>query len=358
MTQPTPSAPSLTRGTAYRFGAIAVGLLFIAAIIVLSGQSPFEVLGAMVGGAFGTPDQFARVLATLVPLTLCACGLIFTFNAGLYNLGIEGQMMAGGIAATLALRLLQDVAPGAPAIIGGLLAGVLGGTLWALLAGGLNVGFRISEIFAGLGLNFVAQGLAVYLIFGPWKRPGVASMSGTAPFPETVWLPSVGNTEASPIALAIAGAALIFTIIVMRNTYFGLRLRAVGLNSRAATVQGLPSTRYMLSAFALCGAFAGMAGALQVLAVFHRLIPNISSNLGFLSLLIVMLGNFNALMVLPVAAFFSVLNVGSLALPIQFQLESALAGVIQGALVLSAVIGRGLSQWAARPGRAGRTGKH
>ena len=102
----------------------------------------------------------------------------------------------------------------------------------------------------------------------------------------------------------------------------------------------------------LCGAFAGMAGALQVLAVFHRLIPNISSNLGFLSLLIVMLGNFNALMVLPVAAFFSVLNVGSLALPIQFQLESALAGVIQGALVLSAVIGRGLSQL------AGRTGKH
>ena len=189
---------------------------------------------------------------------------------------------------------------------------------------------------------------------GPWKRPGVASMSGTAPFPETVWLPSMGSTEASPIALAIAGAALIFTVIVVRNTYFGLRLRAVGLNSRAATVQGVPSTGYMLSAFALCGAFAGMAGALQVLAVFHRLIPNISSNLGFLSLLIVMLGNFNALMVLPVAAFFSVLNVGSLALPIQFQLESALAGVIQGALVLSAVIGRGLSQWAGRPGRSGK----
>ncbi|MEO6063535.1 MAG: ABC transporter permease, partial [Thermoflexales bacterium] len=155
-----------------------------------------------------------------------------------------------------------------------------------------------------------------------------------------------------------AGAALIFTVIVMRNTYFGLRLRAVGLNSRAATVQGVPSTRYMLSAFALCGAFAGMAGALQVLAVFHRLIPNISSNLGFLSLLIVMLGNFNALMVLPVAAFFSVLNVGSLALPIQFQLESALAGVIQGALVLSAVIGRGLSQWAGRGARSRQVEKH
>ncbi len=333
-------------GSAYRLGAIAVGLLFIGAIVILSGQSPFEVLAAMIGGAFGTQDQFARVLATLVPLTLCACGLIFTFNAGLYNLGVEGQMIAGAIACTLAVRALQDVAPGPPAIVAGLIAGVVGGALWALMAGALNVFARISEIFAGLGLNFVAQGLAVYLIFGPWKRPGVASMSGTAPFPESVWLPAIDKTEFSPIALGIGLIALVFTVIVMRNTYFGLRLRAVGLNSRASTVQGIPATRYMLSAFALCGALAGMAGGLQVLAVFHRLIPNISSNLGFLSLLIVMLGNFNALFVLPVAAFFSILNVGSLALPIQFQLESALAGVIQGALVLSAVIGRGLSQWA------------
>ena len=72
MTQPTPSAPRPPYRADYRFGAIAVGLLFIAAIIVLSGQSPFEGLGAMLGGAFGTPDQFARVLSTLVPMTLCA----------------------------------------------------------------------------------------------------------------------------------------------------------------------------------------------------------------------------------------------------------------------------------------------
>lgn len=339
-------------GALYRLIAIGVGLIFIAVIIALSGQPPLDVLAAMLTGAFGTDDQFARVLATLAPLTLCACGLIFTFNAGLYNLGVEGQMMAGGIACTFAMRALQDTAPGAPALLAGLAAGIAGGALWALLAGALNVFGRISEIFAGLGLNFVAQGLAVYLIFGPWKRPGVASMSGTAPFPETLWLPAFGKTEASPVALALGAAALIFTIIVMRNTYFGLRLRAVGLNARSATVQGVPSSRYRLTAFALCGALAGVAGALQVQAIFHRLIPNISSNLGFLSLLIVMLGNFNTLFVLPVAAFFSILNVGSLSLPIQFQLESALAGVIQGALVLSAVIGRGLSQRAGARARS------
>jgi len=221
-----------------------------------------------------------------------------------------------------------------------------------LLAGALNVFGRISEIFAGLGLNFVAQGLAVYLIFGPWKRPGVASMSGTAPFPETLWLPTIGKTEASPVALIAGLVVLVFTVIVMRNTYFGLRLRAVGLNPRSSTVQGIPATRYLLSAFALSGAMAGLAGGLQVLAIFHRLIPNISSNLGFLSLLIVMLGNFNALFVLPLAFFFSALNVGSLTLPIQFQLESALAGVIQGVLVLAALIGRGLSQQARARARA------
>ncbi|MBX7215016.1 MAG: ABC transporter permease [Thermoflexales bacterium] len=346
------SAKTPSPGAAYRVGAIVVGLIFIAGLVLLTGHSPIDVLVAMVKAAFGTEDQFARVLATLVPLTLCACGLIFTFNAGLYNLGVEGQMIIGGIAATLALRLLQDSAPGPVAMAVAILAGIAGGVVWALLAGALNVFGRISEIFAGLGLNFVAQGLAVYLIFGPWKRPGVASMSGTAPFPETLWLPTIGKTEASPVALIAGLVVLVFTVIVMRNTYFGLRLRAVGLNPRSSTVQGIPATRYLLSAFALSGAMAGLAGGLQVLAIFHRLIPNISSNLGFLSLLIVMLGNFNALFVLPLAFFFSALNVGSLTLPIQFQLESALAGVIQGVLVLAALIGRGLSQQARARARA------
>jgi simple sugar transport system permease protein len=360
MAQATQSSLSTfqSRGAIYRVGAIAVALLFIAIIILFSGESPLPVIGALFNGAFGTADQFGRVVNTLTVLLICACGLVFTFTAGLYNLGVEGQLTAGAIGAMLALRTfgVQDLPEGASPQVGvialSILFGMIGGALWALLAGLLNVFGKISEIFAGLGLNFVAQALAIYLIFGPWKRTGVASMSGTEPLNESLWLGTFGRTEATPVGVVLAFAFLVLTVVVMRGTHFGLRLRAVGRNLRASYVLGIPSTQYLLSSFLICGALAGVAGALQIIGNFHRLIPTISGNLGFLALLVVMLVNFNALFVLPIAFFFSALNVGSLQLPlvVSDKVDSSLSGVIQGALVLFALIGRGLAETRARKG--------
>jgi general nucleoside transport system permease protein len=337
----------MSRTFGYQLVAIAAALLLILVIIVLAGGNPIQVLVGITSGALGNPDRIGRVLATFVPLLLCTCGLLFTFTAGLYNLGIEGQIAFGAIAATFALRLTETILPAPLAILLAIMIGGLGGVVWGLLAGVLNVYGRINEIFAGLGLNFVADGLALYLIFGPWKKEGVASMSGTEPFAESLWLPTIANTEASPVALAIAAIVFAITLVVLRGSYFGLQLRAVGQNLRASYVLGVPSVRQLLSAFAICGGMAGLAGALQVLAIFHRLIPSVSSNLGFLALLVAMLIGFNTWLMLPVAFFFSALNVGSLQLPLALNLESSLSGVIQGMLVLAVILGRGFSetQW-------------
>ncbi len=334
----------MSKSLYYQTVSAAIALLLVAVLIALAGASPVQVITNMTVGAFGTPDRIARVVATLVPLLLGTSGLLFTFTAGLYNLGIEGQIAFGAIAATAVMRLTQDVLP--PGLVMGLaiLGGSLGGVLWGILAGMLNVYGRVNEIFAGLGLNFVADGLALYLVFGPWKKEGVASMSGTEPFPESLSLPTIAHTDASPVALLIAIAAVVLTLITLRGTYFGLQLRAVGQNLRASYVLGIPSIRQLLSAFAICGGLAGIAGALQVLTVYHRLIPGISSNLGFLSLLIAMLIGMNGWLILPVALFFSALNVGSLQLPLALNLESSLSGVIQGMLVLFILLGRGFSE--------------
>jgi general nucleoside transport system permease protein len=334
----------MSKSIYYQVGSLILALGFIAVVILLVGGSPLEVVTSMGSGAFGTADQFARVVATLAPLLLCASGLLFTFTAGLYNLGIEGQIVLGAIASMIPIRIFQDVLPAPLVILLAIVAGALGGMLWGLCAGWLKVYGRVDEIFAGVGLNFVADGLALYLIFGPWKKAGVASMSGTEQFSESLWLPTFGQTAASPVALAIALAVLALTLVVMRGTYFGLRLRAVGHSLRAAYVLGIPSIWQLLSAFAICGAFAGIAGSLQVLAVFHRLIPSISSNLGYLALLIAMLAGSNAWILLPIAFFFSALNIGSLQLPLSLDLESSLSGVIQGTLVLFALLGRGFSE--------------
>lgn len=334
----------MSKSLFYQVGSLVISLAFVVVVLILAGAAPNEVITNLISGAFGTPDRTARVLATLFPLLLCTCGLLFTFTAGLYNLGIEGQVAFGAIATTFAIRLGQDALPPGLVILLALVAGALGGILWGLFAGLLNVYGRINEIFAGLGLNFVADGLALYLIFGPWKRPGVASMSGTEQFPEAFSLPTFGTTDASPVALAIALAALVGTLVVLQGTHFGLRLRAVGQNLQASYVLGIPSIRQLLSSFAICGGLAGLAGALQVLAIFHRLIPNISSNLGFLALLVAMLVGSNAWLILPIAFFFSALNIGSLQLPLALNLESSIAGVIQGTLVLFALLGRGVGE--------------
>ena len=106
---------------------------------------------------------------------------------------------------------------------------MLGGALWALLAGALKTFGGVNEIFGGLGLNFVASALNLWLIFGPWKRPGVASMSGTVPFPQALWLPTLSaqsRLSPSALVLAILGIALIY--VLLQGTHFGLRLKAVG----------------------------------------------------------------------------------------------------------------------------------
>src|SRR4029078_5097758 len=135
------------------------------------------------------PDKIADTIMVWVPLTLAATGLVVTFAAGLWNIGVEGQIVLGAIGPAFVARNLA--APPIVLVAATLLAGVLCGIAWALLAGVLKTRGRVHEIFGGLGLDFVAAGLTLYLVIGPWARPGIASTSGTEPFPRGAWLPAL-----------------------------------------------------------------------------------------------------------------------------------------------------------------------
>jgi len=318
-----------------RLLAILLALLFTVMVLLLSGAPPLEAFRQIVLGAFGSYKRFTDVLVSWVPLLLVSSGLLITFTAGLWNIGIEGQITLGAIATTWALRLLQDsTLPPALSLLLATLAGLLGGAIWALLAGALKTFGGVNEIFGGLGLNFVATALTLWLIFGPWKRPGIGSMSGTEPFPQALWLPVLPGLRLSLWALVPGLLAWGMVFLLLSNTYFGLRLKAVGKNLRAAYLLGVPTWQHMMLAFLLCGALGGLAGSFQVTAVYHRLIPAISSGYGYLGLLVAMLVNFQTLWVAPVAFFFAALNLGSIQLPIVLKLDSSLSGVIQGVLVL------------------------
>jgi simple sugar transport system permease protein len=319
---------------------VGVAFAFTTLLLLLAGAPPMATYYQLLKGSLGSFNKLTNVIRAWIPLTLCACGLLYTFRINLWNIGIEGQMMMGAVFATAFLRI--DAAVGQPLLFltGAFVAGIVGGATWAFLAGILKTRGRVHEIFAGLGLNFVAQGIILWLIFGPWRRPGVASMSGTELFDRALWLPVVNRL--SPAGLTLIVLAIVITAAMIRYTRIGLNLKAIGQNPTASYRFGIRPDRYMLIAIAFAGGFAGLAGTFQVTGVYHRLIPAISSNYGYLALLVVMLANYNVWVAPVVAFFFACLNVGSIQLPMVLQLDSSLSGVIQGALVLAALAVQGL----------------
>lgn len=331
------------------FGEIGLILIivpaFAAVVLLLAGAPPLSAFYHIFKGSLGSWSKLGHVLNAWIPLTLCGCGLLYTFRIGLWNIGVEGQIMMGAVFTTLVLRL--GMGQPQPALYSALsvLAGIIGGGLWALLTGYLKTKGGVNEIFAGLGMNFVAQGFILWLIFGPWKRPGVASMSGTELFPGELWLPSAGFIRLSPVGFTLALIAVGITAVLLRYTRIGLNLKAIGGNPKAAFLFGLNPGRYMLLGMIFAGGFAGLAGGLQVGAIYHRLIPAISSNYGYLALLVVMLAGYNVWGVPVVAFFFACLNVGGIQLPMALKVDSSLAGVIQGAMVLAAL---GVRGWRSR----------
>ncbi|MCB1760861.1 MAG: ABC transporter permease [Gammaproteobacteria bacterium] len=321
---------------------LAIVLAFTALLLAIVGASPIEAFGHLFKGSFGSWSKFSRVLNVWIPLTLCSLGLLYAFRSGLWNIGVEGQMVLGAIGAAGVLRWGVDSGNPLLMLTLALLAGMLLAALWALLAGWLKTRGGVHEIFAGLGLNFVSMGIILWLIFGPWKRPGIASMSGTEPFPAALWFPTLEGWRVSPFALALTVLAIIITARVLNHSRFGLNLKAVGHNPRAVSLYGLSPQFYLLIGIIISGALAGLAGGLQVSGIYHRLIPAISSGYGYLGLLVVMLANFRLLPIPFIALFFAALNVGSIQLPMMMQLDSSLSGVIQGACVLSALLVFGL----------------
>ena len=325
--------------------AVLLALGVTTLILLAVGAQPMEAYKNIVVGSVGSFDKFSDVLVAFIPLLITVAGLLITFTAGLWNIGVEGQIILGGISTTWVLRLLQDTAtPPALVIALAIMAGMIGGALWAALAGALKTFGGVNEIFGGLGLNFVATAITIWLIFGPWKRPGVASIAGTESFDAAYWLPTLPDSRLSLWALGLAILSIVIVYFLLQGTYFGLRLKAVGKNTKAAYLLGVPTWQYSMMAFMICGAFAGLAGAIQVTAVYHRLIGSISSGYGFLGLLVAMLINYQAIWAVPVAIFFAALNIGGIQLPIILKLDSSITGILQGTLVLFVLMVEGVRQ--------------
>lgn len=336
----TRPAPSIAVPTVV---SVVLALLVSAVLLWLAGAPPLEAANLIFEGAFGSADKTANTLMAWTPLVLASASLVVTFAAGMWNIGVEGQVVLGAIAATFVAREMPG--PAWIVVPATIVAGAVGGAFWAWLVGILRTKGNVNEIFGGLGLDFLAVGLTTYLIIGPWRRAGTASTSGTDIFREEAWLPttSMFGGELPLLAVTLALAATVLVYYLLRGTRFGLRLKAVGKSPRSAFLLGIPNDRYIIGAFLLGGALAGIGGTVQATGFHNKLVPAISGGYGFLGILVVLLAGFSARWIAPIALFFITLSVGSTALELRLSLDSAFGGVIQGVIVLFVMFGTGFA---------------
>ena len=311
---------------------IAAALLFTVILLVLFGADPQVALEAMLQGSFGDQSKVLSVLAFWIPLLLSSLGLLVTFTAGLWNIGVEGQIVMGAIAASWVALSLE--APAFVLIVLEIIVAMVAGALWAGLTALLKTRGRVHEIFGGLALNNIAIIFTNYLISGPWQPPEGGTFRGTQPFQDAALLPLLGNSRFSPLSLVLTIAAFGMVMVALRGTFWGLKLKALGKNLRSAFLLGVSSEREAILAMMFCGALAGLGGAVRVLSWFDSLRQSISGGIGFLALLVVMLASYRIFWVPLIAFFFSIVLNGSLTLQLRTQLHSSLGGILTGVMVL------------------------
>ncbi len=304
--------------------------------MLMAHVSPIDGFAALFDGAFGTTSEFAETLVQATALFFPALGIALAFRAGLFNIGAEGQIILGGLAAGVAGAFV----PGPPvvSIVVTCVAGALAGGAWGGLAGFLKARFNANEVIATLMLNVVALLFATYCVDGPLHLPN-ANEGETPLLASTAWLPTILPDTRLTIAFLLAIALAFVLRFVFNRTVFGYELRAAGEAPESARRAGIDLGRIALLAMTFSGAIAGLGGATIVTGVLHRFNTGLSPGYGFVAIAVALVGNLEPLWIGVAAFAFGILQNGALSMQAEANVPRDIVNVIEG-LVIIALAGR------------------
>ncbi len=315
------------------FGAgVAVGALVL--LLAATGHDPATALRALWAGAAGS--RYALLSATLVratPLVLAGLAVAVAFRAGILNVGAEGQLLAGGAAAT-AVGLAGGEASALLVLPAALAAGALAGALWAGIAAALRRRFGVLEVISTIMLNFVALHAVGWLVRGPLQEPQRIYPQSPA-LAASAQLPVLVPGSRLHLGFALAVAAGVALWAFLRYTAAGFRLRAAGLNSFAAAVAGrIAVPAVTTAAFLASGALAGLAGAVEVTGVTYALYENLSPGYGYTAIAVALLARLHPLGVVAAGILFGALEAGAGAMQRDAGVPAVVVSVVEALLIL------------------------
>jgi ABC-type uncharacterized transport system permease subunit len=332
-------------------GAVVAALLTTVLLLVLTGSDPVAAMNGIADGAFSSPYAISSSIEKAVPRLLAALGIALALRAGLYNIGAEGQIYIGGIAAAYVAVISGMTGPAA--LILALLAAFAAGAVWGAIPGVLRVKRGVSEVITSLMLVYIAIRLTNYILEEHWLVEG-STYPATDIVPPGTALPIIWEDTVLNLGAIIAVLCVPVIAFVMRRTTFGMRLSAIGGNVRAATASGTNVGRNMIYAMAVGGGLAGLAGAMEVVGVRGQLLEGFSNNYGFDAIAIALLGRLNPYGILAAALLFGALDAGGTGLQATggADLPAGIVPTVLGFAMIYVLIGLGASQVMARRRRA------
>ncbi len=318
--------------------AAVIGCLALFSLVVaLRGASAFGVYDTMVRSTIFDWGSFQQVLLRAVPVAMAALAVTVPARAGLVNVGGEGQLIVGAVAAGGVGLHVGGTLPGPLSWIVMALAGAAGGAAWAAIAGGLRVGLGVNEAVTTLLLNFIANDLLLYLIYQPWRDADSFGQPQSAPLDSDAQLPKILGSQVN-LGVIVAVAVGLVIWILLRYTGWGFALRIIGGNQESARRMGLPVKKLMLSAMLVGGALAGLGGMLNLAGVETQLRPDMTLTLGYVGFLASWLGRHSVPKVMGVSLLFSAIAVSSNSLQLSYGIDGTAVNVLLGLAVIAPLV--------------------
>jgi simple sugar transport system permease protein len=323
--------------------ALSVALVISAMIVWLAGANPVVAFGALADGAFGSMQGLSETSVKACPLLVTGLAVAIAFRTGIWNIGAEGQLLAGATMMAWVGTWPWPL-PWWIALPLGLLIASFAGTVWATIAGLLKVRRNVNEVISTIMLNFVALGLASYLVHGPLMEAGGQYPQSDA-IDTAMRLPRLVTSFRAHSGIVLALGAALISYVLLFHTVRGYEIQAVGLNPIAARLAGIRVQGSILFAIALSGALAGLGGAIEVSAVTYRLYDRFSPGYGFTAIAVALLGRLHPVGIIAGAFLFGALEAGSNSLQRTAGVSSVLVDVIQAIVIIALLAVERRSWW-------------
>lgn len=310
---------------------IFVAVLIGALLVLPTGTSPLEAYGALLKGAFGSQVSIYNSLERATPLLFTGLAATVAFKAGVFNIGIEGQLYMGAFAAAL-MGIYGAELPRGILIPLCILAAMAGGLLWAVIPGYLNTKLGINLVVISIMMNNIGKLFTEYLCTYPFK--GELPVSATAKLDEAAWMTRFSEKSSFNTFFFLGVLLAIVLYFVIFKTRFGYELRALGLNERFTRYNGIDVKKRVIVVLLLSAAIGGLAGAEQVMGANQRFYAGFSADYGFTGITVALLGGLNPLGVIIGAVFFGALNSGAVQMEVMTNISRDLISTLQAIMIM------------------------